>query len=179
MQRVLFPALLLCAGLALGLLSARYLIGAESVAKPIAASGWRELSLPEDGLAATYVAAHFLQRGSVPPPRGVRLFTRTVDDDGNSLRGDCVVKLEGAVPPARWWFVAAQSGDARRMLDAGQAVREANGEVGISISTLPTPGNWLIPAGGGAYELQLVLISPTDVADAAAPPLPGVKRLWC
>jgi hypothetical protein len=177
MMRAVFPLLLLGLGLVLGLLSAQYMMETASGAIPVAQSGWNEIRIEKSRWKSIYLVGHFLRRGQVPPPRGTRFFARGLDDDGNSLRGDCMVSVEGKLPDSRWWFVSAATGSNRTTLDAGQAVRETNGETNIALSVAPVPGNWLVPPGGGAYELQLVLLGVSD--EAEAPALPRVKRLWC
>jgi hypothetical protein len=170
------PLSLLIAGTALGLLSAQYLMENANVAVPVANSAWKEIQLSSESLQSSYLAGHFLRRGQVPPLKGSRFFVRSVDDEGNSLRGDCVVTLEGRVPPARWWFVGASSASGRATLDAAQVIRESSGEVAVSVSLTPVAGNWIIPADGNSYELQLVLLG---IDDTAIVSLPTVKRLWC
>lgn len=176
MNRLIVPFSLLVAGIALGLLSAQYLMENASVAAPVANSEWNEIQIGAESLQSSYLAGHFLRRGQVPPLKGSRFFVRSVDDDGNRLRGGCVVTLEGRIPPARWWFVSASSASGRATLDAAQAIRESNGEVAVSISLTPVAGNWIIPTDGNSYELQLVLLGADD---AAIVDLPSVKRLWC
>ncbi len=179
MMRAVFPVILLGLGLVLGLLSAQYMMETASGATPVAQSGWNEIRIEKGRWQSIYLVGHFLRRGQVPPPRGTRFFARSLDDDGNSLRGDCQVSVEGKLPDSRWWFVSAASGTGRTTLDAGQAVRETTGETNIALSVSPVSGNWLVPPGSGAYELQLVLLGVSDERDAAAPALPRVKRLWC
>jgi hypothetical protein len=179
MKRALAPLIMLSIGLGLGLLSAQYMMENASVASPVANSGWKEIQLADDSLKSSYLAGHFLRRGELPPPRGTRFFVRDSDDDGNSLRGDCLVTLEGKLPLSRWWFVSAASGVARSSLDVSQTVRETSGETAISLSIAPVPGNWLVPPSSGGYELRLVLLGIDDAPASPVPPLPRVKRLWC
>jgi hypothetical protein len=179
MKRLLLPITLLTVGLCLGLLSARYLMDTAQVSVAITGSAWREIQVGGDALSDTYATAHFLRRGEVPPPRATRIFVRDSDEDGNSLRGDCVVQIEGNVPAARWWFVAADNDSQRRTLDAAQTVRDTAGSFSMSIATTPVPGNWLVPPSSGGYVLQLVLIGTDDTPGTTALPLPTVKRLWC
>jgi hypothetical protein len=179
MNRAIIPLILLCAGLVLGLLSAQYMMEHATLEAPIANSGWKEIRAGNQDLKSTYLAGHFLRRGQLPPPKGSRFFVRTADDDGNGLRGDCVVTVSGTFPVARWWFVSASSGKGRTSLDAAEAIRETSGETMLSLSMSPVPGNWLIPPSGGAYELQLVLFGLTEDAAGYVPPLPRVKRLGC
>jgi hypothetical protein len=177
MMRAVLPLIMLALGLLLGTLSAQHMMETASGATPIPQTGWSEIRIAKDRWQSVYLVGHFLRRGQVPPPKGTRFFVRSLDDDGNSLRGDCLVTLEGKIPQSRWWFVSAASGGNRATLDAAQAIRETTGETNISLSVSPVPGNWLVPPGGGAYELQLVLLGLDDATEA--PALPRVKRLWC
>jgi hypothetical protein len=176
MNRLVAPLFLLAAGIAIGLLSAQYLMENASVAAPVANSEWNEIRVGAESLQSIYQTGHFLRRGQVPPLKGSRFFVRSTDDEGNSLRGDCLVTLEGRIPAARWWFVGAKSNSGRTTLDAAQAIRESSGEVAISVSVSPVPGNWLVPPGGSGYELQLILLG---VDESASVSLPSVRRLWC
>lgn len=179
MNRAIIPLVMLAVGLGFGPLSAQYMMENASIAAPIGASGWKEIRSGSEDLNAMYLAGHFLRRGQLPPPKGSRFFVRTEDDDGNSLRGECLVTVEGTFPAARWWFLSASSGGARTSLDVSQAIREASSETAVSVSVSPVPGNWLVPPGGGGYELQLVLLGSFDDVAGVLPALPRVKRLWC
>jgi hypothetical protein len=176
MLRLFLNLSMLLAGLVFGVLSARYMMDRVTVSAQAGAGKWTEISLAGDTLSGTYLAGHFLRRGQVPPPNGVRYFVRDTDDEGNLLRGDCVVSLEGSVPASRWWFVSVDDGSTRKGLDAGQVVREGDGQINISVSISPVPGNWLVPPSTGRFELQLIL---QGVFGDPALKLPGVKRLWC
>jgi hypothetical protein len=178
MKRFITPLVMLTAGAILGVLSAQYMMETRNVALETQTGGWTEIRADLGDLQSMYAAAHFLRAGAVPPPKGSRYFVRSEDDDGNSLRGDCLVTIEGTMPATRWWLINAKSGTRRATLDASQAVREANGDTVLSISASPAPGNWLIPPRNGGYELQLVLHGLSD-APATSLKLPRVKRLWC
>jgi hypothetical protein len=177
MRRKLVPTIMLLAGSAFGFLSAEYLMETKNVAVPVADSKWQEVQQPGSDFQSTYLTGHFLGRGEIPPPKGARFFVRTVDDEGNVLRGDCLVAMEGRLPETRWWFVSAARGNTRKTLDAGQAVREANGETNVSFFESPVPGNWIIPPSS-TYELQLVLLGVEGAADEKLD-LPKLKRLRC
>lgn len=178
MQRAVLPIILLAIGLLLGALSAQHMMETASGATPVGTSGWSEIHIDKNRWQSIYLVGHFLRRGQVPPPKGTRFFVRSLDDDGNSLRGDCLVTLEGKLPPSRWWFVSAATGNERTTLDAAQAIRETSGDTNISLSVSPVPGNWLVPPGASSYELQLVLLG-VDTTTDETPVLPRVKRLWC
>jgi hypothetical protein len=177
LKRLTMPIVLLLIGAIAGLVSARQMMATESIAAGTT-SGWIEILSEDDSFNAFYTTAHFLQRGEVPPPRGARFFMRTVDDDGNELRGDCLVSVEGKMPNARWWMLNAASGAQRSSMDAGQVVRETNGDMIVAFAVTPTPGNWVVPPYNGAYELQLV-IHGLNEGRGSVLALPRVKRLWC
>lgn len=178
MNRAIIPLILLTVGSGLGLLSAQYMMENASVASPVEGSGWKEIRPGQQDLSSIYLKGHFLRRGQLPPLKGSRYFVRSADDDGNSLRGDCLVTIEGISPQARWWFVSSSAGSARTSFDVSQAIRETTGDTTVSLSVAPAPGNWLAPPFSGSYELQLVLLGITD-DPVSVPTLPRVKRLWC
>lgn len=179
MRKLLITCLMLLAGLGFGLLSARYMMENMSMAVPVGSGNWTEIKPDSDDLNGLYLSGHFLRRGEVPPLKGSRFFVRQVDDEGNTLRGDCVVAIEGKTPDARWWFVSADAGGTRKALDAGEVVREASGNFTISISDNPVPGNWLVPPTTGAYSISLVWLDTATDGTAASMAMPAVKRLWC
>ena len=179
MKRPLLPLIMLATGTILGVLSAARLLDGQAEATSADANAWQEWRGGGDDLRNTYFTGHFLSQGQVPPPKGTRLLVRSTDDEGQTLRGSCVISVEGKLPAARWWFVAATSGRQRVTLDAAQAVREADGSTVIAVASAPTPGNWLVPPGDGAYELQLVLLGVDDTAALAPGSLPRVRKLWC
>lgn len=166
-------------GLAFGWLSAKHMLGRVALAAPVANSGWNEIRIGGDSLSTLYRTGHFLARGQVPPPADVRMFTRDTDDEGNTLRGDCVVLVAGKLAASRWWFVGAENAGGIATLSAGHVVREADGEVNVSISRRPTAGNWLVPLSDGSYVLQFIVHDAADDGAELALHLPTVKRLWC
>jgi hypothetical protein len=109
------------------------------------------------------------------PPKSVLYFVRNVDDDGNSLRSDCIVTVEGPAIPARWW--ALSSGDQRgAVLSAGEAVLDSKGQLKATISRHPSPGNWIVPPDSSSYTLSYILSEPSKAAEID---LPHVKRIGC
>lgn len=166
------------AGLSFGWLSVRQMMDLPARASTDGKTGaWHEVAPAGDSFAAFYTMAHFLSRGQVPPPADVRLFVREKDDDGNALRGECLVTLHGRLPPARWWFVSSErDGEAPLRLDAGHAILDPDGAITVNLARAPAPGNWIALESDGAYTLELVLHEP---ATGTMPPLPSVKRGGC
>jgi hypothetical protein len=179
MKQAQTALILLAIGAGVGTFSARHYMDGVNVASPVAGTSWQEIRVRGESLDATYRAGHFMRQGQVPPPKGTRFYVRSVDDEGNTLRGDCLVSIEGRMPEARWWLVSAATNDARQSLDVAQAVREPSGETVLAVSSAPATGNWLTPPGTGAYELQLVLLGIDEADNGANPQLPKVRRLWC
>ena len=178
MRKYTVIAALLTAGVSLGWLSARFMMQNAAGAGSTTDGGWAEITLTNDNLRSTYESGYYLWQGKVPPPHHVRLFRRAKDDEGNTLRGDCAIQIEGTIPEARWWVVNTDGASPSGSVSAGTAIREANGDVAITVSQSPVPGNWIKPGAASSYTLQLVL------QNASAPTgqklvLPAVKRLWC
>lgn len=167
------------AGLAVGFISARVMMQRAAVAEGGSAVQWQEIRVAGDSLSTLYRRSHFLTRGEVPPPADVHFFTRATDDDGNVLRGDCVVTLSGTLAQSRWWFIGSEGGDGtRHTLDAGSAIFNADGSLTLRLSKAPAPGNWIALDDAGPYTLQLVL---QDSLSTPEKPLllPAVKRAGC
>lgn len=163
----------------MGLVSAQTMMQRAADAQEGSVGNWHSVRIAGDSSSGFYAAASFLRKGQLPPPRGARFYTRNLDDDGNALRGGCVVSIEGRMPSVRWWSIKTQTSSGDAALDVGEALREADGSLVISISHAPSSGNWLKTPGDGAYDLDLVIFDPVQVSKDAAPPLPAVKRLWC
>jgi hypothetical protein len=140
---------------------------------------WHSVRIAADSSLGFYAASSFLRKGQLPPPRGARFYTRNLDDEGNALRGGCVVSIEGKMPDVRWWSVKVQTSSGDASLDAGEALREADGTLVISISRAPAAGNWLRVPDDGIYNLNLVIFDPAQQSRKTALPLPAIKRLWC
>ena len=178
MRKFTIIVALLFSGVTLGWLSARFMMQNAAGAAGSDLAGWTEIRLTGDDLRPTYEAGYYLWRGKVLPPSNVRLFRRVTDDEGNTLRGDCAVQLEGKIPDARWWVVNLDGSGVSGAISAGTAIREMSGDAAITVSQSPVPGNWIKPGSSTAYALQLVLQDLT-IAPDQTPTLPSVKRLWC
>ena len=179
MKKLLTAIMSIIAGLVIGLLSAQMMMQRAADMQEGSVGNWHSVRITADTSTGFYAASSFLRKGQLPPPRGARFYTRNLDDDGNALRGGCVVSIEGKLPSVRWWSVKTQSASGTASLDAGEALREADGILVISISRAPSAGNWLKALDDSAYDLNLVIFDPVQASKAAAPPLPAVKRLWC
>jgi hypothetical protein len=179
MKNAVAALVAIIAGLAVGLTSAQTMMQRAADEQEGSNGNWRNVHIDADSSSGFYAASSFLRKGQLPPPRGARFYTREIDDDGNGLRGGCVVSIEGRMPDVRWWSVKIEGTAGVAALDAGDALREPDGTLILSISHAPSPGNWLKAPGDGSYVLNLVIFDAVQPTKTAAPPLPVVKRLWC
>ena len=98
MGRISFSATALLAGVVLGVVSAINALGSVGL-KPVApTSKWSEWQLNGASTTLVYALGHFLGDGQLPPPKSARYFVRNTDEDGNSLRADCIYVVEARSP---------------------------------------------------------------------------------
>jgi hypothetical protein len=182
MRKLIYAALAVVGGLAIGLGSAvMRLSEAGSVAVP-GNTAWVELDPASGNEMLPYALGLYLGAGQVPPSFTVRQFKRIRDEEGNALRGDCAYVLEGKVPPARWWTLAATDAQGRvvnpqSVIVAGQAFRDAEGAMRVSFAPWPIAGNW-VRVDSGTYGLMLALHDVQDDDDKPVT-LPVVRKGRC
>ena len=179
MGRTTISGAALLVGLVLGIVTAINALGAMGL-KPVSESPrWSEWRLDENDRLLIYSLGHFLGEGQLPPPKSAQYFERTLDEDGNSLRADCVYIVEGKVTPARWWTMSVASPGTsfpRSELTAGQAVAGQDGSIKVIISSRPKPGNWIAPADSSTLSLRYVINEAVQGQDIA---LPTVTKSGC
>jgi hypothetical protein len=182
MRKLIYAALAVFGGIAIGLGSAvMRLADAGSVAVP-GNDAWLELDPASANDVLPYSLGRYLGSGQVPPSFTIRQFARTRDEDGNSLRGDCAYVLEGKIPPARWWTLAATDGDGRAVspnsvIVAGQAFRDTEGTMRVTFAPWPVAGNW-VHVESGTYSLILALHDSQDDEEKPVV-LPVVRKGRC
>ncbi|WP_421929231.1 DUF1214 domain-containing protein [Neoaquamicrobium sediminum] len=117
------------------------------------------------------------------------VFTATRDASGALLRRECDYRVEGSLPPARFWTLSARdadggfiaSDDSVPALHSYALLRQPDNTVATTVSRNPVPGNWLAVDGSGALALVLTLYD-TAVASSARiadVELPQVLREGC
>lgn len=179
MGRMTISGAALLIGLVLGVISAISALGAVGLRSVDAAPHWFEWQLGEKDSLLIYSLGHFLGEGQLPPPRSSQYFVRNVDEDGNGLRADCDYIIEGTVTPARWWTMSiAPSGVAapHSELSAGEALVSQDGDLKISISARPMPGNWMTPADSSAFSLRYVI---DEAAQGEVIAFPTITKSGC
>lgn len=150
-------------------------------------------AFPERGTLAAdpYSKAHFSREADLALGRAEGLvFVTRRDSSGNPLRLECTYRLEGVLPPARFWTLHARDLNRRPIMVEGarapalhsQALlRQPDNSTVTTVSRHPAPGNWLAVDGSGPYLLILTLYdtSMTSSARIGEVQLPRVLRESC
>ncbi len=179
MGRLSFPAIALLAGVLLGVISAMNALSSVGLKPVTTTSKWSEWQLSGGNATLIYSLGHFLGDGQLPPPKSARYFVRSTDEDGNSLRVDCVYVVEGKVTPARWWTMSvAPAGTLapRSELSAGEAVLSQDSNLKVTISARPASGNWIVPAERGGLSLHFIVNEAVLGQDIS---LPTITKSGC
>ncbi len=147
-----------------------------------------DLGTPE---ASPYAKAVVARRGELPLGRAEGLTFRADRDSADALlRRDCTYRIAGNTPSNRFWTLYAADSmmtplpgidNRSAALQSTTLLREADGSFVVTVSTLPTPGNWLPVAGTGRMILILTLYD-TPVASSmeiSRVILPRVLKTGC
>jgi len=95
-------------------------------------------------------------------------FSAQSDDNGNALRFECVYRLTGETPLARFWTLRSEPHDyaaairvanapAHGTLQSRAVIRGADNGIEIIVGPKPAPGNWLRTEGEGRMRLVLTI----------------------
>lgn len=168
-------------GTLLGFASATFALSRAGLSDVQGQAGWQEWNLSAETSLQPYSLGRFLVDGQLPPSNAQQEYFRATDKDGKTLRGECLARLKGKLPPARWWTIAAvtRSGQAvssQSVITAAQAVLEGDGSLDLSISSSPSSGNWIVPPDSGGYSLVVTL---NEMTEGAAIPLPTITQEGC
>lgn len=118
------------------------------------------------------------------------VFIATRDDAGEPLRLECDYRIEGSLPPARFWTLYARDADGQLIAPEGNRaaalhsyamLRQTDDTVSAVVSRMPSPGNWLAVRGSGEFRLILTLYDTAVASSArvAEVELPPVRREAC
>jgi hypothetical protein len=136
-----------------------------------------------------YARAILARRGEIPLATGEGLELRaTSDDAGRPLEGQCVYRISGSTPQARFWTLAIYggagnaAGPGRHSLVSSEILRDEAGRFDIVLASDVAPGNWIAAPASGQIVLVLRLYdTPVSAGgptlDARA--LPRILREGC
>ena len=157
----------------------------------VAIGSW--VAFPDHGTpqADPYSRARFSRETDLALGRAEGLvFTARRDAGGEALSRQCSYRMEGSLPPTRFWTLSARDADnAVIAIEGGRAaalhsqalLRRPDNSVVTAISRHPAPGNWLALDGSGAFSLVLTLYD-TAIASSsriAEVELPRIVREGC
>ncbi|MDE2444894.1 MAG: DUF1214 domain-containing protein [Alphaproteobacteria bacterium] len=179
MGRTTNSTLALFVGAVLGIITALHGLGNFGLKPVPGASRWAQWQVGGNDTFQIYALGHFLSEGQLPPPKSSASYLRSVDDEGNSLRADCIYFVDGTLPPSRWWSMTVADGrgsEPRSELTAGEAITSQSGELRVTISARPMPGNWIMPPNSSNLTLSFVVNEAVPGYDIA---LPAIKKASC
>jgi hypothetical protein len=174
---MIFASVAVVAGIALGLLSAIHQMNVAGYYSVAASPGWLSWQPESQSAWQIYATQRLLDDGSLPPPKTVQLYTRSVDDDGNRLRAECDYSFSTPSIKARWWSIATlhdTSLPAADVLVAGSALVRQDNVIDVNISHQPQGGNWLHTPESGNFIVRIVVNDAVETAHLA-----GIKKIGC
>lgn len=191
LKTALLIAFTLAVAIGGGAASVWYALQAREGVGAVTIGGWT--AYPENGTPESdpYSRARVAREGLLALGRAEGLaFVAQRDSNGDGLRRNCRYTIEGTVPPARFWTLyaadeamAAIATGTRRAnaLNSFQLLHQPDSSLAISISSRPSPGNWLRVTGAGPMYFVLTLYdtpiaSSTGVADVE---LPQILKAGC
>ena len=157
----------------------------------VAVGSW--VAFPDHGTpeADPYSRARFSRESDLALGRAEGLvFTARRDDGGDTLLRNCAYRMEGQMPPARFWTLSARdagngviriAGGRLPALHSQALLRQPDNSVVVNVSRRPAPGNWLALGGSGPFSLVLTLYD-TAIASSsriAEVELPRILREGC
>jgi len=141
--------------------------------------------------ADPYSRARFSREADLALGRAEGLvFTARRDSSDEPLLLECRYRIEGTLPPARFWTLSARdANNAVIRLDGGRApalhsrtlLREPDNSIVTTVSRHVAPGNWLAVQGSGPFTLVLALYDTAISSSAriAEVELPAIVREGC
>ena len=189
MMRFLLKLLaVLVIGIALGL-AATWLAVSKLNIGMVSDGPWRTSLLIGSAQSGPYLRANVALHGLLALSRDETIYyTADHDSAGGWLDGNCVYKIEGREPKARWWSLTAYGADDYLMANkddkwsiSGETVQlKPDSTFVITVSPKKAFVNW-IPVTQRRFNLTLRLYNPGAgvVADPTNAMVPTIKRSVC
>ncbi|MCT8991643.1 DUF1214 domain-containing protein [Chelativorans sp. SCAU2101] len=150
------------------------------------------IALPSAGSpeANPYTRARLAREGGVPLGSAEGMaFLAARDSGGALLDRSCTYSIEGIIPVARLWTLhaiapsgalLASLGRRKPALHSRMVLYQPEGSIAITVSTHPSPGNWLALTGSGPFELVLTLLDPSVTTPGESEMvLPQIVQVGC
>ncbi len=139
-----------------------------------------------------YAQAIGAQTASIPLAAAEGLsFTAATDDADAGLSAHCAYRIDGNVPPARFWTLTATTAagllmdnpSGRAGFASSEVLRRSDGSFSITVAPAARPGNWLPASGDDRFVLTLRLydtpLSSVAGGDIRKTSLPSITALGC
>lgn len=191
LRTILLTLIVLAISLGGGIASVWYALNTNSGFGAITIGSWT--AFPDAGTpnADPYETARRARDAELPlgQAEGLPFYART-DSDGRSLSGLCNYRLDGNVPPARFWtlhatdqaLVALKTTRFRNdVLHSRQLLRAPDSSFTIMLGPDPVPGNWISVSAPQPIVFVLTLYD-TPVAStvtSADRDFPSIVRTGC
>lgn len=190
MRRPLTVMVTIFCGVLLGLIAARAALDLEVGFNRLRYGPWIGSSRLGGINADPYTKAALVRSGELPLGGGEGLtFFAERDSAGRQLSSQCSYRIEGEMPPSRYWTITASSKDGqllenparRHGFTSSEIVRSNDGRIIITASATPQAGNWLPLSGNQPLRLTLRLYD-TPLANetgGVVPAWPNIDRRHC
>ena len=150
---------------------------------------WKTSLLTGSNQSGPYLRASIAVHGLLALNRSETIYyTADHDSDGEWLDGNCIYRIAGREPSARWWSITAYGPDDYLMANknnlwsvSGETVQlRPDSSFVITAAKHRAPGNW-IPVTRGRFSLTLRLYNPGAgvVGDPAHAMVPTITRVVC
>jgi hypothetical protein len=181
------------AGIALGMLSAWYMIDRGTALTTAHIGPWQHWISSGVIDADPYTLANTTRSGRLPMTTSSALyFAAREDSDGRPLHGSCDYQVAGKSLDADWWSFAVYRPDGRPIRNASHrtsfnstdVLRQTDGGYQIALAGSARPGNWIDTGGNDELVLFLRLYSihvtkDTQRSSTIEQNLPVIRRLNC
>src|SRR5262249_53538157 len=148
---------------------------------------WKIWPLAGAAAADPYTRAHFTAEDRLPPNSfEVQEYETAGGSEGRTPDSSCTYRLNGRMPPARWWSVWAMVAGLNPDQQPGgvtsnDVIYDAKGELMISLSPTPQTGQWIHLNDYGSFSVIMRLYNPAVSfrRNAMQEPLPVLARVNC
>ncbi len=190
MKKIAYWGGMIVLGIALGLGSARMMLGFGQLDGGYSVGPWKTGTDFGSANAGMYTRARVALYGLLALDRKETMYyTATTDDAGAPLSGDCTYVVEGKDFAARWWSVTAYGHDSYLIPNDANIYsfakttvkREADGHYIVRVSAERQDGNWLPLQRGQIFDMTARFYNP-DPSVSAAPAsakLPSIRKESC